>query len=71
MDSLVKIISKYDFMYLSQEFDNNVLVLVEQKLFYPYEYISDFEKWFLKINFKVDINQAICCTKVLTVIQSQ
>ena len=30
-------------MYLSQEFDNNVLDLVQQKIFYPYEYMSDFE----------------------------
>ena len=30
---------------MSHEFDNNVLDLVKQKRFYPYEYISDFE-WF-------------------------
>ena len=29
---------------MSQEFDNNVLDLVKQKGFYPYEYVSDFEK---------------------------
>ena len=28
---------------MSQEFDNNVLDLVKQKGFHPYEYISDFE----------------------------
>ena len=28
---------------MSQEFDNNVLDLVKQKGFYPYEYMNDFE----------------------------
>ena len=43
-DSLVKKLNKDDFKYLSQEFDNNVLDIVKQKRFYPYEYMSDFEK---------------------------
>ena len=30
---------------MSQEFDNNVLDLVKQKGFYPYEYMNDFEKF--------------------------
>ena len=30
---------------MSQAFDNNVLDLVKQKWFYPYEYMSDFEKF--------------------------
>ena len=45
LDSLVKNLAKDDFKYLSQEFDNNVLNLVKQKGFYPYEYMSDFEKF--------------------------
>ena len=45
LDSLVKNLSKVDFKYLSQEFDNNVLDLVKQKGFYPYEYMSHFEKF--------------------------
>ena len=45
LDSLVKNWSNYDFKYLSQEFDNNVLDLVKQKRFYPYEYMSSFEKF--------------------------
>ena len=45
LDSLVKNLNKDDFKYLSQEFDKNVLDLVKQKLFYPYEYMSDFEKF--------------------------
>ena len=44
VDSLVKSLGENDFKYLSQEFDNNMLDLVKQKVFYPYEYISDFEK---------------------------
>ena len=42
LDSLVKNLTKDDFKYLSQEFDNNVLDLAKQKGFYPYEYMSDF-----------------------------
>ena len=36
---------KYFFKYLSQESVDNVLDLVKQKGFYPYEYMSDFEKF--------------------------
>ena len=39
LDSLVRNLSKYDFKYLSQQFDNNVLDLVKQKVFYPYGYM--------------------------------
>ena len=45
LDSLVKNLGKDNFKCLSQEFDNNVLDLVKQKGFYPYEYINDFEKF--------------------------
>ena len=41
---LLKDLSKFNFKYLSQEFDNNILDLVKQKGFYPYKCISDFEK---------------------------
>ena len=40
---LVKNLSKIDCKYLSQEFDNKVLDLVKQKVFYCYEYMGDFE----------------------------
>ena len=43
LDSLVKNLS--NFKYLSQEFDNKVLDLVNQKGFYPHEYLSDFGKF--------------------------
>ena len=45
LDSLVKNLSKDDFKYLSQKFDNNILDLVNQKGFYPYEYMNDFGKF--------------------------
>ena len=45
LDSLVKHLAKDNFNYLSQEFDNNVLDLVNQKGFYPSEYMSDFGKF--------------------------
>ena len=44
-DSLVKNLNKDDFKYLSQQFDNNILDLDEQKGFDPYECMSDFEKF--------------------------
>ena len=45
LDSLVKNLNKGDFKYLNQEFDNNILYLFKQKGFYPYEYMSNFEKF--------------------------
>ena len=38
LDSLVKDLSKVDFKYLSQELNSNVLDLVKQKGYYPYDY---------------------------------
>ena len=37
LDGLVKNLSKDNFKYLSQEFDNKILDLIKQKGFYPYE----------------------------------
>ena len=37
--------SNYDFEYLSQGFENNVLDLVKQEGFYHYKYMSTFEKF--------------------------
>ena len=45
LDSLGIDLAEGDFKYLSQEFDNNILDLVKQKGFYPYEYLSDFKKF--------------------------
>ena len=44
LDSLVKNLGNDDFKYLSQEFYKNVSDLAKQRRFYPYEYMSDFEK---------------------------
>ena len=44
LENLVENLGKDDFKYLSQEFDN-ILDLVKQKGFYPYEYMSDSEKY--------------------------
>ena len=61
LDSLVKNLSKEDFKYLSQEFNNNILDLVKQKGFYPFEYMSDFkeellskEKFYSSLTIKKD-----------------
>ena len=45
LNSLVKNLAKDDFKYLSQELHNNVLDLLKQKGFYPYEYMTVFEKF--------------------------
>ena len=45
LDSLVKNLNKDNFKYLSQEFENDDDDLVKQKKIYPYEYMSNFEKF--------------------------
>ena len=45
LNSLVKNLNKDDFKSLLQEFDKKKLDLVKQKGFYPYEYMTDFEKF--------------------------
>ena len=57
LDSLVKRLSKDDFKYLSQEFDNNLLDLVRQKGFYPYEYMDYFKKFNEQLPSKVNVDQ--------------
>ena len=52
-DSLVNNWSKVDYSYLSQKFDSNVLDLIKQKGFYPYRYISDFEKFKEQLTAKI------------------
>ena len=44
LDSLVKNLNNDDFKYLGQELDKNKLDLVKQRGFYPYEYVTNFEK---------------------------
>ena len=45
LDSLVKNSAKDDIKHLSDEFDNNASDLVKQEGVYPYEYMSNFEKF--------------------------
>ena len=45
LDSLVENLSKDYSKYLSQELDNNVLDLIKQKWFDPYEYMSASERF--------------------------
>ena len=59
LDSLVKNLGKDDFKYLSQEFDNNVLDLVKQKAFYPYENMSNFEKFKEKLPSKKKVSSSL------------
>ena len=42
LDSIVENLNKDDLIYLSQEFDNNVLDILMQNVFYPHDYMSDF-----------------------------
>ena len=66
LDSLVKNLAKYDFKYLSQEIDNNVLDLVKQKGFYPYEYMSDFEKFKEQLPSKEKFYSSLTGKKLVT-----
>ena len=45
LDSLVKNLNKEDSKYLSQEFHKKKLDLVNKKRVYPFEYMTDFEKF--------------------------
>ena len=45
LDSLVKNLDKNDLKCLSQEFDNNVLIIICQKRFYTYEYMTNFKEF--------------------------
>ena len=45
LDGFIKNLRKDDFKYLSQKFDNNILDLVKQKRFHPYEYMTDFKNF--------------------------
>ena len=64
LDSLDKNLGKTDFKYLSQEFDNNVLDPVKQKVFYPYEYMSNFEKFKEKLTSKEKFYSSLTSKKI-------
>ena len=59
LDSLVKKLNKDDSKYLSQEFNRNKLDLVKQKGFYPYEYMTDFEKFKEKLPSKEKFSSSL------------
>ena len=50
LESLIKYLKQYDFKYLSQEFDNDVLDLFKQKGFYLYGYMTDFGKFEVELS---------------------
>ena len=49
---------------MSQEFDNNVLDLVKQKGFYPYGYMSDFEKFNEELPSKEKFYSFLTCKNI-------
>lgn len=55
LETLVKNLSENAFKLLSQEFDNKILDLVKRKGFYPYEYMSNFVKFYEHLKFGVDL----------------
>ena len=66
LDSLVKNLWNDDIKYSSLEFDKNKLGLVEQKRFYPYEYLSDFKKFKEKLPTKVKLYSSLAGKKLVT-----
>ena len=50
---------------MSQEFDNNVLDLVQGKEFYPYEYMSDFVKFKEEFPSKEKFNSLLTDRKII------
>ena len=50
--------------YLSQEFNRNKLDLVKQKGFYPYKYMTDFEKFREKLPSKEKFYSSLRCKKI-------
>ena len=66
LDSLVKNLNKDEFKYLSQEFYNNMLDLIKQKAFYPYEYMSDFKKFKEQLRSKEKFYSSLAGKKLVT-----
>ena len=60
----IKNLNKDDFKYLSQEFDSNVLDLVKKKGFYPFEYMTDFEKFKEKLPSKEKFYSSLTWKKI-------
>ena len=70
LDSLVKNFSKNDFKYWSQEFDGNILDLVKHKGFYPFKYMSDFEKFERELPSKEKFYSSLTGKKLVTKIMN-
>ena len=66
LHSLAKNLKKDDFKYLNQEFDNNVLDLVEQKGFYPQEDMIVFKKLKEELRSKEKIYSLLTSKKIVT-----
>ena len=64
LDSLVKNLNKDDFKHLIQKFDNNVLYLVKQNGFYPYKYMSYFEKFNENLPYKEKFYSSLTGKKI-------
>ena len=45
LDKLVKNLTDEDFKYLAEEFGSKDLLLLKQKVAYPYEYMKSFERF--------------------------
>ena len=60
----MKNLNKDDFKYLSQEFDNTVLDLVKKKGFYPFENMTDFEKFKEKLPSKEKFYSSLAGKKI-------
>ena len=67
LDSLVRNFNKDDFKYLSQKFDVNVLDLVKKKGFYPFEYMTTFEKFEEKLPSKEKFYISLTGKKLMTI----
>ena len=63
-DSLVKNSDRDGFKYLNQEFDSKALELVNPKGFYPYEYMSNFEKSQAELPSKEKFHSSLISKKV-------
>ena len=63
--SLAKNWNEDNFKNLSQEFDSTVLDLVNQKRFFPYEYVGDFEKFKEKFPSKEKIDSLLTGKKLV------
>ena len=66
-DSLVKNLNQDDSKYFSQESDKNKLDLVKQKGFYPYEYMTDFQKFQEKLPSKDKFYGSLTGKKLVTI----